>query len=148
MKDPGAWLDSGNSGVYAAPRAIGALKRAAQAHAIAWIEVDLAGVDDKTAFLSRCSKAFALPATFGHNWDALADTLQDLAWLPAAGYVVFCADGADFARDAPDDFATALAIFSDAARFWRAQGRVFIALFDAGAARRGRLRVLAGRDPV
>jgi hypothetical protein len=30
----------------------------------------------------------AFPAWFGHNWDALADCLTDLSWLPAAGYVL------------------------------------------------------------
>src|SRR5699024_12859228 len=44
--------------------------------------VDLAGCRDKTELLARMADALAFPAHFGHDWDALADCLHDLALLP------------------------------------------------------------------
>ena len=53
MKDLAKFLlDSVNSGVYAAPASIAALKQAAVACGLAWFEVDLTGVAGKAAFHS------------------------------------------------------------------------------------------------
>ncbi len=123
--------DSDNCGVYAAPSSTAVLERAAAASGLAWFELDLDGVGDKPAFLARCQAVLGLPATFGNNWDALADCLQDLSWRPARGYVVCCRNGEEFARRSPQDFSTALALLADAAVYWRAQGKLFVALVDA-----------------
>lgn len=132
MKDlAGFLLDSANSGVYAAPVSLVALRQDAKACGLAWFDLDLAGVIDKATFLSRCQTVLRLPPTFGHNWDALADCLQDLSWQPARGYVVVCGHGKAFARCAPQDFAIALDICTAAAAYWRTQGKIFIVLLDA-----------------
>ena len=132
MKDlPRFLLDSANSGVYAAPAGVQALKPGAVACGLAWFELDLTGVIDKATFLSRCQTVFSLPATFGHNWDALADYLEDLSWQRARGYIVFGSHGSEFARGAPHDCVTALEILSAAATYWLAQNKTFIALLDA-----------------
>jgi hypothetical protein len=44
---------------------------------------DVAGCSDKAGLLARTADALEFPAWFGHNWDALADCLTDLAWRPA-----------------------------------------------------------------
>lgn len=52
-------------------------------------EVDLGACTDKVSVLQTIAQAFALPAWFGMNLDALYDALTDLRERrPAAGYVV------------------------------------------------------------
>lgn len=86
------------------------------------IEIDLGGCKDKLSVLRAIAKAFALPAWFGMNLDALYDALTDLRdTQPAPGYVVVLdplPQSADFGdeqrdallevfRDVVDDFAEA-----------------------------------------
>ncbi|WP_341647529.1 barstar family protein [Thauera humireducens] len=55
------------------------------------MRVELADCTDKAGLLRRFAEAFRFPDWFGHNWDALADCLTDLSWLPAPAYrVVLC----------------------------------------------------------
>ncbi|MFD0632577.1 barstar family protein [Catenulispora yoronensis] len=56
----------------------------AEAAELGWrcVIVDGALVVDKRSFLNECERAYRFPAYFGHNWDALADCLADLQWLP------------------------------------------------------------------
>ena len=128
-------LDGANSGVYAAPAAPGMLEQQAVESGLAWLDFGLAGVASKADFLARSQTVFRLPPTFGHNWDALADCLEDLAWLPARGYVVSIHNGAGFARRAPRDFATALEILGAAASYWKANRALFAVFLDAETAR-------------
>lgn len=46
--------------------------------------IELDGTTDKTELFTRIASALIFPDWFGHNWDALADCLGDLSWLPAA----------------------------------------------------------------
>jgi hypothetical protein len=58
-----------------------------------------------------------LPATVGDNWDALADCLRDLRWMPAWGYVLLFDHADDLRRAAEADFNILLGILDDAATF-------------------------------
>lgn len=89
---------------------------------------NLENADDKAALLDVIAAALALPATFGGNWDALADSLGDLSWLPAPGYVLFLDHAADLREAAPDDFATLLEILDEAAATHARAGVPFWAL--------------------
>jgi RNAse (barnase) inhibitor barstar len=132
MKDlPRFLLDSANSGLYRVPGPVAVVKQAASACGLAWFDLDLEGVSEKAALLRRCQDVFALPPSFGHNWDALADYIQDLSWRPARGYVVHCHRGREFARDAATDFDTLVQILSAAAAYWTARNKPCIVLFDA-----------------
>ena len=143
MKDLAQFLvDSVNSGVYSAPASITPLKQAALACGLAWFEVDLTGVSGKAAFLARCQTAFGLPPSFGHNWDALADSLADLSWQPARGYVAWCRNGKAFARDAAEESEVALDILAAAATYWQAKGKVFMVLLDAKTRAGRKLKLL------
>lgn len=124
-------LDSANNGVYAAPASATALKQAAAECGLAWFDLDLTDVAGKAAFLGRCQTAFRLPPSFGDNWDALADSLEDLAWERARGYIVFCHNGKVLARDAPEVLDLALDILVAAATYWKSQRKPFFALLDA-----------------
>lgn len=52
----------------------------------AFVEVNVAGVEDKKALMRRLAQQLRLPDYFGHNWDAVADCLSELA--PDASGVV------------------------------------------------------------
>jgi len=58
-----------------------------------------------------------LPASFGDNWDALADCLRDLRWMPAWGYVLLFEHADELRSAAEADFDILLGILDDAATF-------------------------------
>jgi len=116
--------------VYFVPSDASTLRAAARRSNLAWMELDTAASENKTQFLAACAKDLQFPDWFGGNWDALADCLQDFSWRPAPGHVVLWRGASRLASAAPDDFATALEIFRDAANYWKTRGRVFIALLD------------------
>ncbi len=120
-------ISPAQSGVYAPPVDVTALRDAAAKAGIAWFDVNLARAGDKREFLAACAKSLRLPRSFGANWDALADCLKDLL----SDSVVNCRNCDMFAGAAPDDYATALEIFQDAANFWEDRGSTFVVLVDA-----------------
>lgn len=132
MKDlPRFLLDAANSGVYGAPGPVASFAQGARASGLACFDLDLADVTGKAAFLARCQMVFGLPPSFGQNWDALADCLEDFSWRPARGYVVLVTNGTAFAKHAAHDFDTALEILGAAATYWLAKGRPFVVVLDA-----------------
>lgn len=96
--------------------------------------IDLAGCDGKVALLLRIATVLDFPATSGRNWDALSDSLRDLSWLPAAGYVLLIEQAHDLRERSEADFDTLLDILDEASQAW-AQHEVpfwaFIALPEA-----------------
>jgi len=116
--------------VYLAPSDASRLRAAATRSNLAWMELDTGAARNKTRFLAACARDLQFPDWFGSNWDALADCLQDLSWKAATGHVVLWRGAGTLASAAPDDFATALEIFRDAAIYWKKRGCVFIALLD------------------
>jgi hypothetical protein len=112
-----------------------------EAAEIAWRCVVLDGsvVVDKTSFLNECERAYGFPAHFGHNWDALADCLADLQWLPppvtgsGGGILTVYEDSDTFARADPGAYDIALEIWEEAAEAWRRIGVPFTVLLRPGA---------------
>ena len=108
--------------------------------------ISLAGCRDKDDLLQRIAKALAFPKTFGANWDALADCLGDLGWLPDAGGYTWLLDHTGDLRDAAEnDFDMLCDVLEDACANWKERDTpcfAFLALPDdafpdhgAGAAR-------------
>ena len=128
-------LQSRPAGVYAAPRLTGPLRAAAKHAGIVWLDLDLAGVADRDAFLRRCAEAFSLPGYFGRNWDALHECLLDIAGRGMPGAIVHWRRGTELARRAPDAVATAFRILEDVAAYWSGSGRTFLAVVDRDSAR-------------
>ena len=77
---------------------------------------DLADARDKTTLIDALAAALKSPDTFGHNWDALADSLGDLGWLPAPGYMLLLDNIAGLREAAPRDYHTLLDILDEATR--------------------------------
>ena len=122
---------SGHSGVYLVPTDLDALRAAVTEAKLAWIELDAASARDKQRFLAACAKSLGFPEWFGANWDALADCLKDFSCRRAPGYLILWRGAAALAAAAPDELATALEIFRDAASYWKTRGGTFIVLLDA-----------------
>jgi hypothetical protein len=123
VEDWAEWFGSYvNSGVYRVKQAAGSdIKNAAQAHGLEFTVVDLSGVKDKMAFLKKMAVALGFPAYFGMNWDAFNECLTDMAWRPAAGYVILLDNYASFARKTRADARVAGRIFDSSAQYWKQQ---------------------------
>jgi hypothetical protein len=94
--------------------------RSAASHAqLSFATVDLAHAKDRTALFAALDKSLALPDHFGHNWDALADVLEDRDWLGKRGRVIAFTGSAAYRREHPTDWSTLEDILGEAAEFWK-----------------------------
>jgi len=110
--------DASRSGVYALDAARRpALEAAARDTDSRMHVIDLTDAHDKDALLRRFAEALHFPDWFGHNWDALADCLYDLAWLEPAAARVLALWGLTPALREP-----LLEICEEACTRWRARG--------------------------
>ena len=110
-----------------------ALAEAAAGLAFAVARIELEGCRDKIDVLTAIARALRFPKWFGANFDALADSLGDLSWLPAHGYLLLI-EHADVWREADDDnFAMLLDVLNEAAASWGDQGKPFWAVFPLQA---------------
>lgn len=85
------------------------------------VALDLALLD-KAGVLAAISSALSFPRSFGHNWDALADSLGDLSWWTAPGLVVVIEHAAAWRAHDPDGLAILLDVVEDAADGHAARG--------------------------
>jgi RNAse (barnase) inhibitor barstar len=94
--------------------------KAAAAHAhLKYAVVDFAHAKDRATLFSELDRALKLPEHFGHNWDALADVLEDRDWLGKSGRAIVFAGCAGYRRDHPNDWSTLEDIFAEACEFWK-----------------------------
>ena len=128
-------LGGGPSGVFVlepdvASARVAALARLKDLHVL---EADCRGARNKRRLMESLAAALALPAYFGGNWDALADCLTDLEWLPAEGYVLMLRGLEGLARQSPRDYAMLVDVLSDASGYWRDAGVPFYVLLAGDA---------------
>src|SRR3546814_14087150 len=95
---------------------------AAVALGFAVAEIDFGGCTGKDDALARFARALHFPDWFGGNWDALQDSLSDLSWLPAEGYLLLLEDVAQWREADGEGFDVALEI-REPAKLGRASGR-------------------------
>jgi hypothetical protein len=110
-----------NSGLYCATRCFdeAALDAAASEAGLKLTAVALERTRAKADLLASLSTALQFPSYFGLNWDALNDSLTDLTWKAAAGYVVLCRGLRTWLDANPTDGRTAVSVFQSAAEHWR-----------------------------
>ena len=115
--DPGALLADASQAAayYVAIRDRAALVEAATGLGFRVAAIDLRDVDDTVGLLDGFAAAFDFPDGFDGDWDALADSLGDLSWLPAPGHVLLLDHCAALREAAPEDFDTLLDILDEAA---------------------------------
>ncbi|MCB1909518.1 MAG: barstar family protein [Rhodocyclaceae bacterium] len=104
------------------PGELAGLERAAGRSRHRVVRLDLAGCRSKQALLERASAAFEFPDWFGHNWDALSDSLRDLSWLDAPGYLVVISSQEAFAAAQPDGWRTLCEVLAEVAAEREAEG--------------------------
>ncbi len=104
---------------------VAALCAAGRAAGLHCARIDLGDCRNKAALLERLATVLSFPDWFGHNWDALADCLDDLSWLPDAGHLLVLEDCRRFAAAAPQDYAVLLEILANVASSWRARAVPF-----------------------
>ena len=104
------------------PGELAALEDAAADNGHRVVRLDLADCPNKQALLARASVAFAFPDWFGQNWDALSDSLRDLSWLDAPGYLVVISSPEAFAATQPDSWRTLCEVLSEVERDREADG--------------------------
>ncbi|MCE9549461.1 MAG: barstar family protein [Betaproteobacteria bacterium] len=92
-------------------------------------EVELAEIEGKEKFIDAIAQAVHVPDWFGGNWDALADTLSDLSWQPASGYVLLLRNDNNMLGMAAEDHNIAMEIFADTIAFWKSQNKPFWIFF-------------------
>ncbi len=128
--DPIASLlsDPARAGVYHLDRDPRALAQAATEAGLAAFRIDIGHAHDKEDFLEDLKEALKFPDWFGGNWDALADVLRDLSWIPGKGYVVILEKSKHFCASHRHEFDEAIDVLKEAASHWKSQGKPFWAL--------------------
>jgi hypothetical protein len=106
-----------------------AIQRQVEEHGWRFFHIDGAAVADKRSFIRAAGDAMRFPGYSRQNWDAFEESLRDLTWAAAQGYLVLFDEPDQFAERNPGEWAVAQAILADAVAFWRAQGVPMIVLF-------------------
>lgn len=120
--------DAASNGVFFVTQDdIAALDSSAKPTSLRTLPIDLHGCTDKASLLRHLDDALHFPASFGCNWDALSDSLRDLSWLDAKGYLLLIMH-AETLRDADEaEFDIFTDILDEAAESWRVAGVPFFA---------------------
>lgn len=118
------------------PQPLAPALAAAEEAGWAVVRLDLDGVRSKAALMRRCADALRAPEWFGGNWDALADVLVDLSWLPPApGRLLVVSSWRGYAAERPQDWETLREVLEEAVDFWReAEGAAPLTVLLAGSA--------------
>jgi hypothetical protein len=117
-------------GVYRFPSSASLATLQAEAQEQGWrlFHLDGTTIDSKASFLAAAKTALGMPGYVGNNWDAFEEAVNDLAWMPAAGYAIVYDDAGSLDNHDPAAFATAMDILATAAENWRKEGKPFYAL--------------------
>jgi hypothetical protein len=118
------------------------LGRTAEHHGWQAFHLDGRELATKAEFLEASARALRFPSYFGQNWDAFEESLNDMSWAPAQGYLVVFDGAGQFARTQPDEFAVALGILRESVRRWQAQGTPLIVLLRGAGRAAGDVRWL------
>lgn len=108
-----------NAGVHPWTGSAEPLKGAAAHAHLQYAAVDLSHAKDRAALFAELDRVLKLPEHFGHNWDALADVLEDRDWLGKTGRVIAVSGAAGYRKEHPTDWTTLEDILSEASEFWK-----------------------------
>jgi RNAse (barnase) inhibitor barstar len=123
-------LTADRSGLYQTPSDWASLREHFAASAADRFDIDLADARTKEQLLEAFARSLSFPATFGRNWDALADALQDLSWHPTSAEVLHLQHVGAVQRALAADWVTLLEVLSATAMYWKSRGRPFVVFID------------------
>ena len=124
MKPPDL-SDVENAGVHSWNGAVDPLKSAAHNAHLRFSSIDLGRAKDRASLFAELDGALKLPEHFGHNWDALADVLEDRDWLGRHGIVIALTHSTGYKREHPTDWTTLEDILREASEFWKERHAAF-----------------------
>ena len=87
--------------------------------------VDLDGCRDRAAFAERLATGLSLPDSYGKDWPALVEYLQDMDGLPSRGHVVLFTQPAEWQQADPDGMEAALDVLEETSAIWAGEGVAF-----------------------
>ncbi|MCC7326172.1 MAG: barstar family protein [Burkholderiales bacterium] len=108
-----------DAGVHPWTGSVDPLRSAATHAHLTFCVVELAHAKDRSALFSGLDRGLGLPDHFGHNWDALADVLEDRDWLGKTGRVVAFTGSAHYRREHQADWSMLEDILAEASEFWK-----------------------------
>ena len=114
-----------NAGVEEWTGGVDPLKVAASHAHLRFASVDLSKAKDRATLFAELDRALKLPEHFGHNWDALADVLEDREWLGRHGIVIALTHSNGYRREHPTEWSTLEEILGEAAEFWKERHAAF-----------------------
>jgi hypothetical protein len=113
------------AGVHAWKGDAHALTAAATAAKLRFHAADFRNAGTKAELLAALAKGLALPDHFGNNWDALADSVEDEAWLGSHGCVIALSHSGAFRKAHGVDWTTLEDILAEASDYWRERHKPF-----------------------
>ena len=117
--------DASASGVYQLTPEPHEVERAAKSAGLATYRIDIGHAHHKEELLAHLARAMSFPAHFGGNWDALHDSLTDLDWIDAKGYVIVLERSKHFGAGHREEFAVATDVLRAVCDYWKTQGKPF-----------------------
>jgi RNAse (barnase) inhibitor barstar len=132
-------LEAKRGGVWFPPNPLEpkAIQKLAKSHGFAFVCIEGKNITGKDQLMNHVATALRLPKTFGHNWDALEESLVDLEWVDDDGFVIYYDHIDPLLNAHPDQFETLVEIFRDAVESWKEDGTAMIVLLSGTKAPKG-----------
>ena len=92
------------------------------------LRLNIPAVRGKAELMDAFARTANLPAWFGHNWDALEESLLDLDAARGDGVLVLLLEITTLARRDADAWHTLLVLLGDVAEEWERRGGLFVVL--------------------
>ena len=131
-------LESHKAGVWFLPGngEARAVQSAAKKARYTYVHIDGSKIERKEQLLNHLATALRLPKSFGHNWDALEECLNDLEG-DGEGYVIYYDHIDGLLNGHPDQFETLVEILRDAVESWKEDDEALVVLFSGTKAPKG-----------
>jgi RNAse (barnase) inhibitor barstar len=136
-------IEANKGGVWYLPKPVEpkALQALAKGAGYAFFHIDGKNITRKEQLLNHVATALHFPKSFGHNWDALEESLTDLEWIDADGYVIYYDHIDGLLETHPDQFETLVEILRDAVAEWKEDGAAMIVLLSGSKSPKGVARL-------
>ena len=95
-----------------------------------YFSLGLESSDSKKELIKKIAGAIKFPAEHGENWDALNDSLSDLGWIPAKGYILLVKNVKRLLSLEPEVIGQLIQIWLSCAEKWSKEKKSFHLLID------------------